>query len=621
MLNKRGQITLFVIVAILIVAIIAITFYFKGFGPFGLTGKIAPVEAKFLECIDDSAIKGLGIMGDQGGYIAVPEFEPGSEYAPFGSQFNFYGAIMPYWYYLSKSGEYKKQVPSINEIEKDLEEFIELEMVNCEITEFLQQGYDLTFEDPVGVEVDIRKDEVFIDVEWPINIDFGGSSRRVVSHSTKIESSFGGLYDLAIEVFDKEQSSLFLEDYTIDVLAVYAPGTGVEITCSPEIWRKSEVIEDLKEAFQLNVQTIKIDGDSYKLSDDERKYYVEDLAKPLKDRQVNFFYDKAFPTKIEVGPSEGDIMRADPIGNQEGLGILGFCYVPYHFVYTIAYPVIVQVFDENYNSFQFPLVVSIENNQPRGAERVEGPEDAGVELCEYLIQDFSVRTIDVSRNLVDADISFKCSGSTCHIGQASQGVLEAQFPQCINGFIVARKEGYADAKAQVSTNQGGNAEIIMRPKYKLDVRVLKDLEDLEEDESALITFTSDEASESIFYPTQDTITLAEGTYDVNSYLFSEGRIILEAQSIEKCVNVPRTGVFGFLGFEREDCYTINQPAQELNQLTIGGGKATTFLSDEDLKSASFIGVEIGSQPKPKSVLDLQDVYNNIALSTVGITLR
>ena len=46
-----------------------------------------------------------------------------------------------------------------------------------------------------------------------------------------------------------------------------------------------------------------------------------------------------------------------------------------------------------------------------------------------------------------------------------------------------------------------------------------------------------------------------------------------------------------------------------------------FFSDADLKSAGFVGIEIGVQPTPKTVFDLQDVYNNIFTSTIGVSLR
>ncbi len=345
MSDKKGQIALFVIVSVVIVASIALIAYL-GVPLFGLSGKIAPVEDKILGCLSETAQQGVEILGEQGGYITPPPFEPGSQYAPSTSQLNFFGSVMPFWFYLSGNGQYKEQVPKLKEVQSQLAEYIKSNAVNCDLSGFVEQGYAITIDNPTDVRADIREDKIFIDAEWPITVEYQGASRRITAHSTSLKSNFGRLYKLAQDIYAREKSGLFLEDYTVDVLALYAPGTGVELTCSPKIWEKRTVVGGITQALQDNIPTIKLEGSYYRIADSERKYFVKDINIPLKNEQVNFLYDKTFPTKIEIDPASGDFLRADPIGNQEGIGIIGFCYVPYHFVYTVTYPVIVQVFDE-----------------------------------------------------------------------------------------------------------------------------------------------------------------------------------------------------------------------------------------------------------------------------------
>ena len=43
------------------------------------------------------------------------------------------------------------------------------------------------------------------------------------------------------------------------------------------------------------------------------------------DENVNFIYSSSFPTNIEI---YGDRV-VEPVGLQEGLGMMGFCYVDY----------------------------------------------------------------------------------------------------------------------------------------------------------------------------------------------------------------------------------------------------------------------------------------------------
>jgi len=622
MSNKRGQVGLFVIIAVILVASVALISYF-GVLPFGVTGKIAPVEDKVLDCLAQTTKQGTEILGEQGGYITPPAFEPGSEYAPFTSQINFFGSVMPYWFYLSGNGIYREQIPTLKMMQDQLSDYVRTNAAaNCDLSTFESQGYLISIEEPTSITTDIRTDKVFVDAVWPITVEYQGASRRITAHSTTLTSSFGRLYDLAQDVYTRQKATLFLEDYTIDVLTLYAPGTDVELTCSPKIWKKSEVVGGITQALHDNIPTIKLEGDYYKIADSTRNYFVKDLNIPLKGEQVNFLYDRTFPTKVEIDPSSGEFLRADPIGNQEGIGIIGFCYVPYHFVYNVAYPVIVQVFDKDYGLFQFPIIVSVENNAPHGAIPAESPgEILESPLCQYPNQPIDISTIDLNGRSVDADISLKCDNAECHIGKTLDGELSTNVPQCVNGYLIARAENYTDAKALVSTNEAQSAQVVMKPRHTIDIVVLKDLVRLESDESAMIVFSSEDNAQSIFYPTQQTVELSDGNYKVTSYLFKSGKIVLQAQNIQQCVNVPRSGVFGFLGFEREECYTLSQPAQELNQITIGGGATEVTLEEDDLRSASFVGVEIGSQPVPRTVLDLQDVYTSVANSGINVVLK
>ena len=54
------------------------------------------------------------------------------------------------------------------------------------------------------------------------------------------------LYQSALTVYNYEQSTLFLENYTIDVLRNYAPVDGVDITCSPLTWNANDIVSKLE---------------------------------------------------------------------------------------------------------------------------------------------------------------------------------------------------------------------------------------------------------------------------------------------------------------------------------------------------------------------------------------
>ena len=102
MKNKSGQVTIFIIIAILLVAGVVAYFFLRGsLIKTPIPENVQPIYTSFLSCLEDDTSTGISILQSQGGYIFLPEFEPGSRYMPFSSQLNFLGNPIPYWYYVS----------------------------------------------------------------------------------------------------------------------------------------------------------------------------------------------------------------------------------------------------------------------------------------------------------------------------------------------------------------------------------------------------------------------------------------------------------------------------------------------------------------------------------------
>ena len=102
-----------------------------------------------------------------------------------------------------------------------------------------------------------------------------------------------------------------------------------------------------------------------------------------------------------------------PIGDQAGLGVLGFCYSPYHFVYNIKYPVLVMI-QSGTEIFQFPIAVVIEGNNPRTSLNGTAVATSTATLCQNENTNITVTTMDSNSNPVDTNISYECFGQTCN---------------------------------------------------------------------------------------------------------------------------------------------------------------------------------------------------------------
>jgi len=453
--GKRGQVTIFIIIAVLIFAgILSYITLRSSFTSVEVPVKIEPVYTAFLACLEQDTVTGISLLGTQGGYIELPDFEEASRFSPFSSQLNFLGNPIPYWYYLSGNNLEKNQVPSKSDMEFQLEKFIERRLGNCEFRVYRDQGFEVLLEEPkVSVSIQDEKVEVSLDVD--LTVKFEDESVFIKNHKVVVDSKFGTLYKSAKEVYDKEQNDLFLEEYGIDVLRLYAPVDGVEITCSPLVWNANEIFDELQDAIEINTLALGTDRD-------ESYFNVELPTLRGQGQEVTFLNSKYWPNALEINPSDNEFLTANPVGNQPGLGILGFCYVPYHFVYNLKYSVLVQIQDKTTQEiFQFPMAVVIQGNQARKSLSGEAPQNVIPELCTYKNTEIQIRTRSSDGDPIDAEISYECFGTKCNIGSAENGLLKEDFPQCVNGYVLAREPGFKDARFLFSTVSPGSLDVVL----------------------------------------------------------------------------------------------------------------------------------------------------------------
>ncbi len=620
--GKRGQITIFIIIAILIVVTAIGYFFLKDrVKPSVFPKELLPVYEYFLSCVEDETEIGAGLMGSQAGYIEVPEFEAGSDYMPFSSHLDFLGMGVPYWYYVSGNGITKEQVPSEEKMKSQLEDYLEGRLKECNFESFEEQGFIVEKEE-LKVDVVIKDREIEVGVEMPLTVSFGDVSAQQTSFEVGVKSRLGKFYNIARKIYEKEEESLFLENYGVDILRLYAPVDGSEIGCSPKLWYVDDIREDLISALEANIPATKVKGSYYSLPYKENKYFVQDIGGDVggENEYVNFLYLSSWPMKLEVWPSDDGILQAEPVGLQEGLGMLGFCYTPYHFVYDFAYPVLIQVYD-NEEMFQFPIAVVIEKNKPREALDVEGLPDVASELCEHKLTKMNVYTYDTKLEPVPAGIKFKCFDTTCSIGstelEGSDAVLTANFPQCVNGYIIASAEGYETKKSLVSTVNEDSVSIILDKKYKLGFEVQKGNNGLVKD-YAIVTFSGDDKTTTVIYPEQEEVELTEGQYEVKVYVYSNSTINLEGSSTEKCVDVPKSGILGIFGATEDKCFTLQIPNQVVSSAVSGGGTQSYYITESELEESSKIIINAEDFGIPNKVEDLQINYNNLEVSNLDI---
>ena len=604
---KRGQLSIFIIVAIVIVALVLGYLFLRGtISVSGIPPSIQPAYTSFLSCLEEDTNAGISVLESQGGYIELPEFEPGSAYMPFSSQLNFAGNPLPYWYYVSGNNIQKEQVPSKSSMEKQLGSFIEERVRDCNLRSYYDEGFVISMGEP-NADVSIKDNKVEVNLDLALTIEKENDTALIRNHKISETSSLGKLYNSAKTVYDEEQKNLFLERYAVDILRLYAPVDGVEITCAPLMWDAEKVFDSLQEAIEVNTAALKNKGS-------QEDYFALNL--PV-DEDVRFLNSKNWPNGFEISPADDRILISSPVGNQPGLGILGFCYVPYHFVYNIRYPVLVQIY-EGEEIFQFPLAIVIQGNNPREFLDTSASEDIVPELCRYKNTQVQINTYDTSLRHIDAEISYECFGEECDIGTTESGTLTKNFPQCVNGFVSAKAPGFKDTRYLFSTVQSGSLDMILERIYPTNIELLLDGRPYEG--NAVITFVSDYATETIIYPNQKIADLGEGQHEIQVQIFRNSSITIGATTKEQCVEVPRE-ILGIFGLTKEKCFEIQVPEQVVSNALSGGGKQFFYVLESELVNGKTLKINAGSLPVPNTIEQVQDNYQLFEENELGVGFK
>lgn len=607
-IDKRGQATIFIIVALIIaVGVGAFVIIQKGKIDSGVPEQFQEVYSYYDECIRQNLGDVVSLVESQGGRVDPGTYAPGSEYAPFSSQLNFLGFPVSYWFYTSGNGLVKENVPTKSAMKLEMENTLEKLIGQCDFEAFEEKGYLVELGD-VSVKLNLRDDKVVADVNADLKVEKNGQEARVGKREIEINSKLGMLFDEALRVYDKQKNEMFLENLSVDVMRLYAPVDGVLVQCNPEVWTTQDVFDGLHDGLEANIAALKFGNKK------EGDYFTVEHSYS----GIRALYSKEWPNKIEIhgdGVKDG-AMIADVVGNQQGMGVMGFCYVPYHFVYDLSFPVILQVYD-GLEIFQFPVVVIIDKNLPRQGvfSETDYGDEGDFDFCAAKTQNIQVKTYDAKLNAIDARISYTCFDQKCDIGKTKDGILDAMIPSCINGILSIEAENYSEQELEFSSNEEDKAEIVLDRIYDVETEVIVDGSEMKG--TALVSFEG-KITASAALPQSKNVRLAEGEYTIRVYVYGNSSITIPASNSQQCVEVSSGGLAGLFGSKEEKCFDVNLPETKIEYALLGGGLTNTYIFPEDLEKGK-IRLDVSSLKAPKSLADLQTNYELYETKNVGVT--
>jgi hypothetical protein len=381
---------------------------------------------------------------------------------------------------------------------------------------------------------------------------------------------------------------------------------------------------------------LKFKGDYYTPKNKYTNYFVvgEESSLELNNAQVAFRYGADWPSRFEVWPTKNNLMIANPIGNQQGLAVMGFCYAPYKFVYDMYFPVLVQIMSQDGEEvFQFPVSVVIAKNNPKQALPADYTESE-TRICDNANTEITVTTYNINLEPVEADVEFKCLEDTCSLGKTQVGngtgnesgdaMLTALVPQCVNGILVAKNKDYSDKKYIISTNEENYADIVLDRKYKMNLEIYvngvlsQDLSILGVNE---VVENSTNSLQTVAYPYNREIELSEGNYNFELMVYKAGSVTVPATTSRQCVTVPQSGILGLFGMEEEKCTDINLPSQKLTNVVYAGGNTNYYATPSELEKARTMKVYATSVKMPSSYEQIPETYDSLEGKSLDIVFE
>lgn len=190
--NKSGQATIFIIIAVLVIAFAVLFFALRGGLRKGevLSPELAPVANFVEECLEESARSGVSSIALSGGYYDVPE--PKKKFIP---------SDIPYYWYSGKSS-----IPSIEVVEIELSKYIDENLLDCtgDFDKFedysIQQG-------KVSSKSFFLSDKLKIELSYPLSVRKGNFTGQLNNFEKEIDTNFYEAYLLVEDILTEQEKS------------------------------------------------------------------------------------------------------------------------------------------------------------------------------------------------------------------------------------------------------------------------------------------------------------------------------------------------------------------------------------------------------------------------------
>jgi len=526
--KKRGQITVFIIIGLIILLTYFLLSYYKKESIEEtelIQPELIPVQQYVQTCTKNLAREAIEIIGINGGYIYFPAWiqnNPNSylKLSPIDELKN------PYWWYDGNDA-----IPPLDFIAKQIEDYTKAGMADC-IDNFsaFHEQYDVIELGNFNVIAEIEEEDIRVRTLYPIEVKdkFNKTLAKLQKFPVTIPIRLHKVHDLATEIMERENKDYFIEKKAIDLISLdddEIPTTGIGIQCGKKQWELEKIEKKLKLLLQVNLPYIKIQGTNfnpnsritpYQLQDTNpysqsdtynesyyNSHYIWDITDiPYRNMHVSFNYDPQWDMMLYARPNKGNYVESNSQKSGDILSL--FCFHVWHFTYDVIFPVKATIVDDETKdnerySFTFAFKAQINHNM---ADRTNfaiasfDTRDAYLEeeYCADVTNEIIIYAQDkVTTNPIrNVNLSMTCGRYRCNIDTTKSywdmdpsgtPKLIKRVPYCANAILRGTRSGYDEGEMFINTGRrldtpvedriGNTFNLVMRPVKEFNYTIVK----------------------------------------------------------------------------------------------------------------------------------------------------
>ncbi len=395
---KRGQLTIFVIIGIVLLVLIAmllvITRTRVELEPVRtVPAEFEPLRQHVLECVQLIGSDAIKEVASHGGYLDPLHHDPAfllDQSHPVESDLVLFNSAdtssaVPYYFYLQSPStcsacSFSSLAPSKEQVENDIGTYIEEHLDNC-----INFGVypDLTVEASPDrtISVTVTNESVTVLLDWIVRMQRGDSSATIEQFYKRIDIPLGRYLNTAYEIAESELYFQYLENFLLYIINTYGgigrplPGlSGFEESFTPSFWVRTNVERNFRQLLYALTPALKVigaagDNPVAPTGDPYLDNFLRLMRLPavvnnnITNLSINFHYLDQ-PIYLKVSPSKGELIKPR---SEKSEGVL---FIPprqmnyYDFFYDLSVPFIVEIRDPQHDvSFLFALEANLRDNK------------------------------------------------------------------------------------------------------------------------------------------------------------------------------------------------------------------------------------------------------------------